>query len=779
VHAHTQAPRAYELGLDVVSARIHNLLTAATITEQACDNQCATVGVQAQADRLESQLANIQGRWRRTQRSGDNACALGIAQPRARSSAERRTRQRAVQHSNCEPALHEGSTMRRHPPSRAQSQSHRTCAPGALMAAAHQRSISQAGSVTLSSLDVECGTPVPPALAQSSEAPGDFVGAEQQARARPEPGISDHRRSRSASGPASPSVVARYERLRSSLRHRQHATTHSGTFPRLEHMLSLRRGSRRSAAAAATVEPACALSDPGVVNSLGPFPAHAAGTDCIQRSGGLSRSHSAESALPSLSGSHEQWLAGSLVPSSWHDEAARGGIGDYRREFEAACAQNERLRGTLAAMRVEVEQLQAAPGTAEPDVAPGPHAAPPRTLHTAREAERAIDASNEASSGHDAEELASQPHEDVAALQVAVAQLRAERSALLAAAADAHERARAAEAASQAHSSARQCGPAASTLQPAAELASEAGEQDPALVSGAPAATAAGESAGCETGANKADFTAAEGKAAAEAEAARAACEALDEVEERCAVLEAENARLMELSAEARARLDGLTAAMPPAYVHAALRGALLPPPQLQLPGYGWGGESEQWCGSAGGGNGQVLYEWPDTRRGEGCQAGPRNLRPPLHGPCNAATSDPQNDDPNVCDDHGFNAQADAPHQKRSSRHFPADEAAISTPAGARHAADGASPAAGGDKAATAAGAQAARVRSLPQRNSARATDSQRTRLAALSRRRGAGVQGGHDAAAAASADAPHSAVRVRNWNVQDDSAAAHVAAER
>ena len=419
--------------------------------------------------------------------------------------------------------------------------------------------------------------------------------------------------------------------------------------------------------------------------------------------------------------------------------------------------------------------------------------------------------------------------QDAAEMARTVAQLRAERAALLQVAAEAHERARAAEAAGTAYNAKEVQGDALQESDASgAELAhtgigvdagawqqSASGAPPEAVLAlqVQPAAASDRDGAGygalaepsdAEPRANAGGHLPSQQHQCTELQAD------LSEAAERIATLQQDNERLMELSAEHRARFDDLAATLPPAYVDAALRGdrrllhSAIAAPQQWLEGgllaatapagFHTGGAQDSW-GHAGIGDQQMRCGrrgmegmWDPVRTRQGAEQSANLPATWPAGPFAAARTDglalhsaphadfvrhaaagigTQNQDPN------------SPAPSHVCAGDKADEAQHRQPV--RHAASSIAQRAGPvmhmSKSTDAVRAH------TPQRNSARATESQRRRLAALSRRRDAAAHVANSSAPVGTVDAEGpvatAPLRVRNWNVRDDGVAATVGGEQ
>ena len=721
--------------------------------------------MQAELDRLHGQLQRLKQRWFND--GGQAQTAM-----RSPSQASEAPRPRSGSPSSPQPQ-HVPSSMRRHPPVRARASrmpsgcgSDTALQPQPTGAAWNKRPVTTPAS---SSMDVECGTP----------------GAAWRARER-------------AASVHDGSLPERYTRLRA-----------------LPPVAS--RAARSRSCESAQVH---CLGTKQCVASTDAFAGGA-----LRGSDPQSRKHVAVdrgcSADAAFSAAEHHGDAG-RAEVCWAETRADA---VSVRSYAAACEQNERLLGTLAAMRVEMERLQR-PGSARADTeaqraasswekgAPvssevpaaecltraqmeatgGAGGAEPLRGHSDIRTVSPVDTDVDWSMRHalqgvaepsspsgaqasaQADALASGGAQtvadavactlesraldtlpdaasaQVAALQRTVAQLRAERAALVAAAADAHERATAATSAAAAgdrlfevadssveqlqHAQADRCAVAAADLVQTHDR-------------------------------NSCDRTGGDSGAAVTAVALR---EELAEREARIEELRHENERLMELSSSQRTHLTDLAAALPPAYVAAALGGA-----SNDL--YGSGGAAAAFAGAVewgrsavGGGNrGVQALAWHAAHEtgkagmlvsaGHGRDAGAQNADPnaiAAYSPHVAALPAPAGP---------ASAEAQDVHCSHETRMKGTDGS------GPEQSSAGARPNAARPAPPTARGS-GANICALPttlQHNSARATDSQRRRLAALSRRRESDVAPEAGSRKAAGSHAVQSAIRARNWNVRAD----------
>lgn len=407
--------------------------------------------------------------------------------------------------------------------------------------------------------------------------------------------------------------------------------------------------------------------------------------------------------------------------------------------FTAACAQNERLRGTLAAMRAEMERLQTAaqkPPTADDAAQTSPVDAEDRhSGDGAASAAMSLDGFSSLALRLDSLAHSSVggggagADSEIAQLREQVAQLSAERE---------QQRSGALETAKS-----RQQDSASLGADAVARSAAN-GASNP--MRGAHSAARAHKDASTQPDPAQSDEQQRERAAQLEAAVASARGAAAEEVgglQARVAQLADENERLMELSSERRAQLDDLAAALPPAFVHAVLHGG-------------------------GGGGGHGAWPWPvaPCTLWGGAAGGFHEAAAPCS---HAAQAEPHDECAALDAVHAGaptrSAIAEAPFE--SAREPCADvSGADNVPAGAKV------PAAADVQGAVAESA-VARARHTPVQNSQRATDSQRQRLRALTQRRSgrAAAPGelGKGAARDSGAAGLGVAMKARNWNVRND----------
>jgi hypothetical protein len=412
-----------------------------------------------------------------------------------------------------------------------------------------------------------------------------------------------------------------------------------------------------------------------------------------------------------------------------------------QRAFAAACSQNELLRGTLAAMRAEMEHLQRTAADSERTARQQESSTSPRGPEdTAEPTDPKPGVAP--TGGHDAQE--------VAELQRVVVQQRAERMPLMAAAAEAREQ--------------------AATAVTAVSM-SEGGEVFPVTeCSVAPPAPCSTATAAEALGAGGSETLQAMGalSTAADHAAVAALSKALAESDDRVGELQEENERLMELSSQQRAEFEDLTACLPPTFVRAALGQC------------GWLMDGAAWKVDVAGCSTPLLMAAAKVQESEYASGGARLQQAMQNTDPNAGSVWVGRDEAimarGLLDGGGAVAAASSsdgsePVPQHGCRDGSSSALQPQTTASTPCAPDvpplhpTAHSAAPALATATGSGMNGGRAHSLPRSNSQRSTVPQRRRLLALSRRRGT------RAAEDAEMVEPHAhmALRARNWNVRDD----------